>query len=117
MIVYGFPRSRAATQRVDTVSTADQAEFLARKMIADQRREGWSLSYTVTGHTVPALNGRTASDRAVWCVDSCVEVDDNEYGIAETLWISDVTLRRDGSGTYTDLTFCRLTDLVFAPEA
>jgi hypothetical protein len=46
-----------------------------------------------------------------------VEVDDNEYGIAETLWISDVTLRRDGSGTYTDLTFCRLTDLVFAPEA
>lgn len=116
MLLYGFPRSRAMTQRVDTVSTADQATFLARKMIAEQRRDGWSLNYTVTGHTVPALNGRTARDRAVWAVDSLVEVDDNEYGISETLWVSDVTFRRDGSGTYTDLTFCRLDDLVFAPE-
>lgn len=115
-VTYNFPRSRAFTQRVDTVSTADQAEFLARKIIAEQRRDGWSLNYTVTGHTVPALNGRSSRDRAVWCVDSLVEVEDNEYGIAETLWISDVNLRRDGSGTYTDLTFCRLDDLLFAPE-
>lgn len=117
MLLYGFPRSRAFTQRVDTVSTADQAEFLARKMIAEQRRDGWSLQYTVTGHTVPALNGRTSRDRAVWCVDGLVEVVDDEYGVAETLWVSDVIFRRDGSGTFTDLTFCRLDDLLFAPGA
>jgi prophage tail gpP-like protein len=117
MLLYGFPRSRAFTQRVDTVSTADQADFLARKMIAEQRRDGWSLTYTVTGHTVPALNGRTSRDRAVWCVDAVIECVDDEYGLAEPLWISDVVLRRDGSGTYTDITLCRLDDLIFAPEA
>lgn len=116
MIAYGFPRGRAITQRADKVANAAQAQYLARKMIAESRRDSWSLTYTVSGHSVPALNGRTSRDRAVWCVDAIVEVIDDEYGIAEKLWISDVTFRRDNSGTYTDLVFMRPDDLVFAAE-
>lgn len=118
MIAYGYPRSRAITQRVDKVSSVDQANYLARKLIAEQRRDGWSYTVTVSGHSVPALNGRSANDRAVWCVDSLVEVTDDELGIAESLWISDVTFKRDeGGGTTTELIFMRSQDLVFSAES
>ena len=49
-------------------------------MRADDRRDGYNITYTVSGHTIPALNGRTANDRAVWCVDTVVDVVDDEYG-------------------------------------
>jgi len=114
MLGWGFPPERVYSMRADKVSNAAQAEYMARKTIAEQRRDGWSLQYSLSGHTVPALNGRTSKDRAVWAVDTIVEVDDDEYGIAEKLWISDVAFTRDEGGTRTDLTFMRPGDLLFA---
>lgn len=112
MIELGYPKERVTTIKDDKVSSAEQALFLAKKAIADGRREGWSLSYTVSGHSVPALAGRSKRDRAVWCVDSVVSVADDELGIYEPLWISDVTLARDGGGTRSELTLVRVDDLV-----
>jgi len=81
-------------------------------MRADDRRDSWNLSYAVSGHTVPALNGRTVNDRAVWSPDTTVQVDDDEYGIYGTFYISDVQYQRDGSGTRTMLTLIDPADWV-----
>jgi prophage tail gpP-like protein len=112
MLGYGFPRQRRRTARVDTVQTPDEALKLAWRMRAEDRRDSWNLTYVVSGHTVPALNGRTANDRAVWSADTTVEVDDDEYGISGVYYISDVQFQRDGSGTRTTLTLIDPADWV-----
>lgn len=112
MLGYGFPRQRRRTARADNVSSVAEALKLAWRMRADDRRDSWNLSYTVSGHTVPALNGRTVNDRAVWSPDTTVEVEDDEYGLYGTYYISDVQFQRDGGGTRTMLTLIDPTDWV-----
>jgi prophage tail gpP-like protein len=110
MIELGFAKRWCKTD--EQVKTQAQADFLARRACAEARRESWELVYTVQGHTAPVLasNGR---QRAVWAVDTIVEVFDDEYGIYGLHWIEGVTFRRGQDGTYTDLNLMRLEDLVF----
>lgn len=101
---YGFSRGqKRSVTRVDAVASVAEATKLAWRMRADARREGYNVSYTVSGHTVPALNGRTANDRAVWSFDTVVVVDDDEYGIHGPMWIEEVQFMRDQGGTRTTL--------------
>lgn len=112
MLGYGFPRARRRTARVDNVQNTAEALKLAWRMRADDRRDAYNLTYTVSGHTVPALNGRTVNDRAVWGIDTTVEVDDDEYGVHQNFYVSDVQFQRDGSGTRTTLTLIDPADWV-----
>jgi len=112
MLGYGFPRARRRTARVDNVQSAAEALKLAWRMRAEDRREGWNLTYTVSGHTVPVLGGRSVNDRAVWGIDTTAEVEDDEYGIYGTYYVSDVQFQRDGSGTRTTLTLIDPADWV-----
>jgi prophage tail gpP-like protein len=103
--------ARPFVARDANVTNQDQADFYARRKLAESRRAGWQLEYTVTGHTTAALAG----GRAVWTPDTVVTVDDDEFGIHENLWIEGVTFRRDESGgTSTQLTLMRPSDLIFA---
>jgi prophage tail gpP-like protein len=102
--------SRIWVHKDKHATNSKQAEFLARKKAAQEARKGFSLTYTVSGHTVPALAG----GRAVWTVDTMVNVQDDELGIQGPFWIESVERRRDmGSGTTTKLKLVRPQDLVF----
>ena len=102
----GFTESKVV--RAQNARTAAQAEFIARRMAAEDRRSGWQLRYTVSGHTTVTASG----ERAVWTPDTVVSVDDEVLGIKRDLYLSEVTYRR-APETTTDLVFTRPEDLVF----
>lgn len=91
--------------------TAERAEFLARRRIAETRRAGWHLEYTIAGHTAPSLDG----GRLVIVRDTVARVIDEELGLDTLLYIEDVTYRR-GPQTTTTVTMMRPQDLVFGTE-
>lgn len=90
------------------ISTQQQAEFYASRKIAESRRDGWNLTYTVAGHTVPALSG---NGRVVWTPDTIVDVQDDELGIYGPHYIESVTFR--SPPTTTTIVLQRLEDLLF----
>lgn len=108
MVSYGFKRPLVI--RDAHVSTPEQAEFFARRKLAETRRAGWALSYTVSGHTIPSLLDSGA--RATWCPDTMVNVQDEEFGIEGDFYIEKVVYRRSPATT-CDLTLSRPADLVF----
>jgi prophage tail gpP-like protein len=82
-------------------------------MIAEANRRGYQVKYTVPGHSTPsAKDGRV---RAIWTPNQVVSVDDEEFGIKEDMWISDVEFARNPQ-TETNLVLMRRKDLVFARE-
>ena len=92
----------------DRAKTIAQAEFLARRKIAEARRAGWSLTYTMSGHTVECLQG----GRAVWAPETVVDVEDDEFGIYGPHYIESVRHARDPQST-TTLTLMRPDDVLF----
>lgn len=107
MVAYGY--SRPFAMKDEKGSSLKQAEYLARKCLAEGRRSGWQLSYTVSGHTTPLAKG---GQRAVWAIDTVVHVVDDEFGIDADLYIASVSHRR-GPETTTELTLMRKEDLIF----
>lgn len=95
----------------DRAKTIAQAEFLARRKIAEARRAGWSLTYVVSGHTVECLQG----GRAVWAPETVVEVEDDEFGIYGPHYIESVRHARD-TETTTTLVLMRPDDVLFGEE-
>lgn len=95
----------------DKVKTIAQAAFLARRKVAESRRAGWSLSYTVRGHSAPALGG----GRAIWQPNTVVEVVDDELGVEGPMWVESVVYRRKPETT-TEIKLLRIEDLIFAEE-
>ncbi len=113
LVSYGFTRGqKRKTARVDSIQNLAEAKNFAWRMRADDRRDGYNITYTVSGHTIPALNGRTANDRAVWCVDTVVDVVDDEYGIYGPMYLEEVQFQRDGGGTRTTLSLIDPADWV-----
>ena len=96
------------------VSSPDEAAFFARRKMAEARRQGWALSYTLAGHTTPALSGE---GRLVWARDTFVNVEDEELGISGLHYIEHVALSGDGERTSTTLRLMRPKDLVFGSDA
>lgn len=105
-------RRKAHYVKDDKVQTREQAGFLARRKIAESRRNGWSLSYTVSGHTAPALAG---GGRAIWAPDTVVHVVDDELGIDGPMYVESCVYERKPFTT-TKLKLMRVEDLVFAEE-
>lgn len=97
----------------DAVTNSTQAAFYARRKCAEARRQDWQLSYTLRGHTTPSLLG---GQRAVWAVDTIVDVQDDEFGVYGPHYIETVEFRRNPQTT-TTITLMRPEDLVFALEA
>lgn len=110
--VNGGKRKKKTHIKDDKVRTVAQALFLARRKIAESRRAGWSLSYTVAGHTAPALTG---GGQAIWQPDTVVEVVDDELGIEGPMYVESVTYRRSPHTT-TTIKLLRIEDLIFAEE-
>lgn len=91
--------------------TQQEADYLARKIIAEERRAGWQLEYTVSGHRVIS----PANKIATWGPDLMCRVDDSELDIHDNFYIEAVTFRRSPATT-TTVTLMRPEDLVFADK-
>lgn len=96
----------------DHIKTNEQANYLARKMIAEERRAGWKLVYTVSGHTTKRLDSADG-ESTNWAVDTVVEVDDRELEIKGNFYLESVTFRR-APHTTTELVLMVPSHLVFA---
>lgn len=107
MVALGY--ERPMVHRDSNVTNDQQAEFYARRVLAETRRAGWQLVYTVAGHSIESLAG----GRAVWCPDTVADVQDDEIGLHSSLWLESVTFKRDPKTT-TELACMRFDDLVFA---
>lgn len=94
------------------VQNKDQCEFFCRRKLAEERRNGYQLSYTVAGHTLPAIGG---GRRAVVTPDTTIEVIDEVLGIEETMYIETVRRQRHDRTT-TSLRLMRLGDLLFGGD-
>lgn len=93
------------------VADVAQATYHARYRCATARREQWTLSYEVDGHTATALDG---GKRPIWTIDTIVDVQDDVLGINGPHWISEVRYRGSPEGTTTQISLMRPDDLVFS---
>lgn len=87
--------------------TVAKCQFLARRRCAEANREGWRLTYTVSGHSTEGVFGR-----ANWAQDTVVAVDDRELGIAGNFYLESFTMNRNPETT-TTLRLMRPKDLLF----
>ena len=94
-------------------ANAKQAEFMAAKAIADGRRSGSRLEYTVSGHTAPRIGG----GRIVWTPDTIVDVDDDALGIKGAYWVDTVHFSRSTTETTTRLVLQSVDTLVYGDPA
>lgn len=108
MTGYGFNNVRVVNDH--DCHTNEEAEFAARRFIAEERRAGWQLEYTVAGHRKPNAQG---TGIATWSPDTTVQVDDQELNIHGKFFIESVTYRRKPETT-TTFTLMRPEDLQFA---
>jgi prophage tail gpP-like protein len=110
MIDLGFDKPKVV--RDAKSATEKQAEFLARRTIAEANRSAINYVVTVAGHTFPAIG---TGERAVWTPDTCIDVQDDELGLYGSWYLEQVTFRRHPQTT-TELTLIRVADLVFASD-
>lgn len=97
----------------DDVKSAEEAGFVARRMAAEERRAGWNLTYTVSGHTMPSIQG---AGTAIWGPNLVARVSDDEVPIEGSLYVESVRYSRKPDTT-TTITLMRPEDLIFAkPE-
>lgn len=110
MVDLGFDKPKVV--RDPKCSTEKQAEYHARRTIAEANRGAINYVVTVAGHTFPSLRG---GERAVWTPDTTVDVSDDELGIYGTWYLEQVTFRRHPQTT-TELLLCRVQDLIFSED-
>lgn len=107
----GFGFYRPFAKRDLRVSSIDEARFYADRAIVEGRRSGWSLEYTLAGHTTRALDGTRS---LVWARDTMVQVRDEELGFNEAMYVENVRLVGDAERTTTVVRLMRKADLQFA---
>lgn len=73
---YGFDDT--FVQYDSDAKTPSEAEYVAKRKVADARRDSWSLWYTLSGHTTPALFD--SSRMLIWTPDTCALVVDEPLG-------------------------------------
>lgn len=105
MIDWGYDNT--ITYHDVNVANQREAEFYASRKIAETRREGYSLIYTVAGHSTPGLLG----GRIIWTPDTMIEVDDERLGIHDVFWLESCVY--SAPPTQTQLTLLRPDDLLF----
>ena len=93
------------------VTSVKEAEFYARRKIAEANRASFHLSYTFSGHTAPALYG----GRGVISPDTVVHIKDDEFGINERMYIESVEYKSPPQTT--TVTLMRLKDLIFGADS
>lgn len=105
MVDLGFKRRRV--YRDANVNDAREASAYAARKLGEINRASWRLVYTVSGHTAPAIDG----GRAVIVPDTMAQIEDDELGINEPLYVESCEYR--SPPRTTTITFMRPRDIVF----
>lgn len=111
MVSYGFKNVRTVSD--DDCKSNAEADYIARRTCAEERRAGWQLVYTVSGHTYPSQFAKNSF--GVWVPDTVCRVDDDELDIHGNFYIEAVTYQRSPQTT-TEITLMRPQDLIFADK-
>lgn len=111
MVAFGFRHARTVEDR--DCKSNKEAEHIARRLCAEERRAGWQLEYTVSGHTFPSLVAK--GSYGVWTHDTVCRVDDDELDIHGNFYVEGVSYSRSPETT-TTITLMRPQDLVFAEK-
>lgn len=101
-------------------STVQDCEYIAKRILAEERRQNRTLTYTMSGHTTPWIDGNAM---AIWTPDTSVFVDsdrlafpgEEETGIHEVMYIESVEFSRQPQ-TQTVLRLMRADDLLYLGE-
>lgn len=107
MAALGFVRPFVV--RDMNVTNATQAELYARRRLAETRRAGWQLSYTLRGHRIPSTLG---GQMAILATDTLVDVDDDEFDLKDQYYLEGLEFHRNPQTT-TTITLMRREDLIF----
>lgn len=107
MMQWGINRLRV--YRDVNVGSQEDAEFYARRQMAENNRASWKLQYTISGHSAPLIDD--LDRRGIVVPDMVARVDDDELGIHENLYIESVEYRSPPRQTV--ITMMRPHDLVF----
>src|SRR5690606_6442861 len=99
------------TIRDSAVRSDAQAKNLARRTIADERRKGWQLSYSLKGHSI-----EFGGHKLLIAPDTVADVVDEENGIESPLYIASVEYKGDDDSTTTVCKMMRPQDLFFRTE-
>ncbi len=110
MVALHYDRRRV--HRDVNVTNAEEAEFYARRKIAEANRASWKLVYVISGHSAPTM--ADPKRRAVVCPDMLARVDDDELDIHENLYIESV--EHVSPPRTTIVTMMRTQDLLFGEE-
>lgn len=100
-----------ALARDVNVQSIEQAEFYARRKLAEERRAGWNLTYTISGHRLPTDDG--SGGWGVVTPDTCVRIIDDNIGLNDIYYVESVRRMRKPQ-TVTEVRFMRIEDLIFA---
>lgn len=97
------------------VTSTKHAEFIAKRHLAEGRREGFFLEYRLAGHTTFLYNG--GGRRVCWAPDTIVEVHDEELNLEGNYWIERVRHERGPDGSYTTVRLLPPDSLIFGEDA
>lgn len=92
------------------VQSIEQADFYARRKLAEERRNGWNLTYTISGHRLPADDG--SGDWGVVTPDTVVRIIDDNIGLDDVFYVESVRRIRRPETT-SEIRFMRVSDLIF----
>ena len=108
LIKLGLRNFRAVRDRWAT--TPKQAEDLAKRIRAEERRKGFKLVYQAAGHRGLSPGG----SEVVYTPDTTVQLDDYELDLHGVYYLEDCSYERSvAEGTVTKLSLMRPEDLVF----
>jgi prophage tail gpP-like protein len=117
MIALGFDNWRVVHDS-EATSPLD-CKYIAKRVLAEERRQSRVLSYTLAGHTIPAIDN---SRMVVWIPDIAVKVVSNRLafpgepsGINEDLYVESVEFARNPQTT-TKINLMRKQDLLYLGE-
>lgn len=108
--LFGGANAKIFPVHDNDVTSSAQAVHYARRRMAELNREGWQLSYTLSGHTT--VNNR--GHRALWTPNTVVTVDDRLLGIRGDYWIEAVSFK--GSPQTATVRLMRPSDMFFSTE-
>ena len=92
----------------------EQAENYARRKLAEERRAGYVLTYTVAGQRLPVAG--STGGMAVITPDTIVSVEDDELGISGNFYLDSVERSRTPH-TMSRIRLARPTDIILGPNS
>jgi len=119
MTQLGYGKEDVLTMHDTDAVDVHEAQYVAKRHLAAERRANRTLVYTVVGHTTDALV--EAGKSVIWTPDTMVAVDDQELMwvgsgfkyIKEHMYVEKVEFIRSSSGTFTRLHLMRWMDVQY----